>query len=106
MNGRREWLDWILYQFVEQRPADCQPVEDIAERKELQSDLSVAHVCTGAAIWFRSLQFSRHSNKSAWRELGHLGRFQTMTPVPSASFSKKAARIGWAKLGSSSLMAR
>ncbi len=33
-------------------------------------------------------------------------RFQTMTPVPSVSFSKKAARIGLAKLGSSSLTAR
>lgn len=38
--------------------------------------------------------------------LAYFGRFQTMTPVPSFWFSKKAARIGWAKLGSSSLTAR
>ena len=33
-------------------------------------------------------------------------RFQTITPVPSSAFSKKAARIGAAKLGSSSFTAR
>lgn len=32
--------------------------------------------------------------------------FQTITPVPSSGFSKKAARIGPTKLGSSSEMAR
>jgi hypothetical protein len=31
VNGRREGLDRILDQFVEKRPADCQPVKNIAK---------------------------------------------------------------------------
>ena len=107
MDWRGKWLDLILDQFVKKGPADGQPIKDISQREKPEFTRTAPVISARLGLLFlRRFQFCGHANESARWKLANFGRFQTMTPVPSLSFSKNAARIGWEKLGSSSLTAR
>jgi hypothetical protein len=89
--GRRTPFPDLLVEPVEQREIRLAAVPD--------------HEGGDPAAFFKILEAEVHEVLPSVSQ-ADFGRFQTMTPVPSLSFSKNAARIGWAKLGSSSFMAR